>query len=60
MAPNPPLASVQVLQAPQAPQAAEAPQGQQLIHLNWSYFKPEIQENLMKIQKHICSIQMIG
>ena len=34
-APNPPPAPVQ------APQALQAPQGQQLVHLNWSYFKPE-------------------
>ena len=27
---------------PPAPaQAPQAPQGQQLVHLNWSYFKPE-------------------
>ena len=26
---------------PQAPQAPQAPQEQQLVHLNWSYFKPE-------------------
>ena len=25
----------------QAPQAPQPPQGQQLVHLNWSYFKPE-------------------
>ena len=25
----------------QAPQAPQAPQGQQLVHLNWFYFKPE-------------------
>ena len=31
----------QALQAPQQPQAPQAPQGQQLVHLNWSYFKPE-------------------
>ena len=43
-APNPPLAPVpalQALQVPQAPQAPQAPQGQQLAHLNWSYFNPE-------------------
>ena len=34
-APNPPPAPVQ------APQAPQAPQGQQLVHLNWSHFKPE-------------------
>ena len=28
-------------EAPQAPQVPQAPQGQQLIHLNLSYFKPE-------------------
>ena len=38
LAPNPPPALVQ---APQAPQVPQAPQGQQLVHLNWSYFKPE-------------------
>ena len=35
---------MQVPQAPQVPQALQAPQapqGQQLVHLNWSYFKPE-------------------
>ena len=37
-APNPPPVPVQAAQAAQAPQA---PQGQQLVHLNWSYFKPE-------------------
>ena len=46
-APNPPPAPVQALQVPQAPQvlqvpqAPQAPQRQQLIHLNWSHFKPE-------------------
>ena len=34
-APNPPPAPAPVPQAPQAPQ------GQQLVHLNWSYFKPQ-------------------
>ena len=33
--PNPPPAQAQAAQAPQAPQ------GQQYVHLNWSYFKPE-------------------
>ena len=28
-------------QVPHAPQAPQAPQGQQLVHLNWSYFKSE-------------------
>ena len=37
-APNLPPAQVQ---APQAPQVPQAQQGQQLVHLNWSYFKPE-------------------
>ena len=37
-APNLPPAPVQAAQAPQAPQT---PQKQQLVHLNWSYFKPE-------------------
>ena len=37
-APNPPPAPAQVLQSPEAPQA---PQGQHLVHLNWSYSKPE-------------------
>ena len=37
-APNPPPSPVQ---AAQAAQAAQASQGQQLVHLNWSYFKPE-------------------
>ena len=35
---------MQAAQAPQVPQALQvpqAPQGQQLIHLNWSYFKQE-------------------
>ena len=35
LAPNPPLAPAQASQAPQALQ------GQQLVQLNWSYFKPE-------------------
>ena len=26
---------------PQAPQVPQTPQGQQLVHLNWSYFKQE-------------------
>ena len=47
---NPP-APVQAPQAPQVPQVPQAPKGQQLVHLNWSYFKPEFQENLMKMQK---------
>ena len=41
-APNPPLATAQATQAAQVsqvPQAPQAPQGQQLVHLNWSYFK---------------------
>ena len=29
------------VQAPQAPQVPQAPQGQQLVCINWSYFKPE-------------------
>ena len=37
-APNPPPGP---LQAPQAPQVPQAPQGKQLVHLNWSYSKPE-------------------
>ena len=44
-APNPPPAPAQATQAaqvPQALQAQQAPQGQKLVHLNWSYFKPEI------------------
>ena len=36
-APNPPPAPVQVPQAPQ---------GQKLVHLNWSYFKPEFSGKL--------------
>ena len=36
-APNPPPALV-----PKAPQVPQAPQGQQFVHLNWSYFKPEV------------------
>ena len=46
-APNPPPAPVQAAQAaqaaqaPETPQAPQAPQGQQLVQLNWSYFKPE-------------------
>ena len=35
---NPPPAPVEATQVVQAPQA---PKGQQLVHLNWSYFKPE-------------------
>ena len=41
-APNPPSAQVQ---AAQAAQAAQASQGQQLVCLNWSYFKPEFSGN---------------
>ena len=37
-APNPPPAPTQAAQATQAP---HVPQGHQLMHLNWSYFKPE-------------------
>ena len=33
---------------------------QQVLHLNWLNFKQNFQENLLKMQKHICSIQMIG
>ena len=33
-----PMPAAQAVQAAQVPQA---PQGQQLVHLNWSYFKPE-------------------
>ena len=50
--PNPLPAPVAVPQAPQvpqalqAPQAPQAPQGQQLVHLNWSYFKPEFSGKL--------------
>ena len=45
---NPPLAPAQAVQAAQVPQAPEVQQvpqtlqGQQLVHLNWSYFKPEL------------------
>ena len=42
--------------APQVPTA----QRQQLVHLNRSYLSQNFQENLMRIQKHICSIPMIG
>ena len=34
--PNPPPAP-----APTPAPVPKAPQGQQLVHLNWSYFKPE-------------------
>ena len=37
-APNPPPAPAQAAQVAQVPRA---PQGQQLVYLNWSYFKPE-------------------
>ena len=43
-APNPPPAqwqAAQGTQAAQTPQVPQAPQVQQLVHLNWSYFKPE-------------------
>ena len=30
------------MQAPQAPQELQATQGQQLVHINWSYFKAEL------------------
>ena len=33
---------------------------QRHIHLNWSNFKQNFQENQKKMQKHICYIQMIG
>ena len=32
---------MQAPQVSQAPQVPQVPQGQQLVHLNWSYFKPE-------------------
>ena len=40
-APNLPPAPAQVPQAPQVLQTPQAQQGQQLVHLNWSYFKLE-------------------
>ena len=46
-APNPPPAPVQAAQAaqtaqaPQVLQATQAPQGEQIVHLNWSSFKPK-------------------
>ena len=35
-------------------------QQQQVVHLNWSNFKPEFSGNLMRMQKHICFIQITG
>ena len=40
-APNPPPAPVQIAQTAEVPQSLQAPQGQQLVHSNWSCFKPE-------------------
>ena len=33
---------------------------QQVLHLNWSNFKPEFSGKPDKTQKHICSAQMTG
>ena len=42
----------------QLQQQIQDPVGQQQhLHINWSNFKPV---NLMKMQKHICFVQMIG
>ena len=52
-APNPPPPQ-------QQQQQDQAGQQQQVVHLNWSNFKREFSGNLMRMQKHICSVQMIG
>ena len=38
----------------------QAGQQQQVVHLNWSNLSQNFQENLMKMQKHICLVEMIG
>ena len=37
-----------------------AGQQQQHLHLNWSILSQNFQGNLMRMQKHICFIQMTG
>ena len=63
-APPPPAgpAVPQAPQAPQQPQAPQVPQGQQLVHLNWSYFKPEIsgKPDEDAVGHLLCPIPMIG
>ena len=54
-APNPPPNQQQ-----QQQKQDHAGQQQQIVHINWSNFKPEFSESLMRMQKHICSAQMIG
>ena len=39
--------------------AAQQP-GQQIVQLNWSHLNQYFQENLMTMQKPICSAPMIG
>ena len=62
-APPPPMptAGPVVSQAPQASQQLAAPQAlQQMVHLNWSHFKPEFSGKPDEDAEHICSIPMIG
>ena len=56
--PNLPPAQPQLQLQPQL--QPQDQQQQQVIHLNWSNFKPEFSGNLLRMQRHICSIQMIG
>ena len=58
-APQEPQAPV-IPQAPQVPQVPQAPLGQPFVHLNWSILSQNFQANLMRMQKPICSAQMVG
>ena len=58
--PSPPAQAGQQVLQQQEQQAQPAQQGQQIIHLNWSHFKPDFWENLKKVQKLICFILTIG
>ena len=62
-APPSPLAQVQAGQQVQQQQEHHVPpaqQGQQVIHLNWSYLNQNSQENLMRMQRPICFLLMTG
>ena len=56
--PNPPPNQQQQQHQQQQQQIQD--QQQQIIHLNWSNFKPEFSGKPDEMQKHICFIQMIG
>ena len=58
---NPPPNQQQQQQIQQQQNLNQSGQQQKVVHSNWSNFKPEFfQESPMKMQKHICYIQMIG